>query len=151
MGVAIDRRDVLIKKTRSFARVAHAIKFSRMTHLADERAAKQALKIEGDIRAQTARLAQPREQVLRHAKACEVTARENVDMIDRAVAAQERSPLGVDHPRDFGRRIRIAQERCGGQGMDNIAERTRLDDENGASQCAGFKEERRRHPEAQDE
>jgi len=59
--------------------------------------------------------------VHRHAKAGQITARENVDMIDRAVATQEGSPLRINHPCDFGRWIGIPQESCGGQRVDNIA------------------------------
>jgi hypothetical protein len=39
VGVAIHWNDVLVKKARSFARVAGAVKFARMTHLSDQRAA----------------------------------------------------------------------------------------------------------------
>ena len=59
--IAIDGGDVLIKKPRSFARVAHAIKFSRMTDPPDKGAPEQALKIERNIGAQASRFSQPRE------------------------------------------------------------------------------------------
>jgi hypothetical protein len=45
----------------------------------------------------------------------EVTPRENVDVIDRAVAAQERSPFRIDHPCDLGRWIRIAESAAAGK------------------------------------
>src|SRR5438477_4845559 len=129
MGVAFDGRDLLIEKAGTLARVTHAIKSCRMTHLPDERAPEQALEIERDIRLQASRLAQPRDQVLRHAEAGKLTARENVDVVDRAVAAEERGPFRIDHPCDLGGRKSVAEEGGRRQGMDDVAERTRLDDE----------------------
>src|SRR5689334_10188744 len=88
VGIAIDGGDMLIKEAGSFPGVAHPIKFSRMTDPSDERASEQALKIERHIGSQPSRFAQPWEQMPRHAKAGQVAARENVDVIDRPVAAE---------------------------------------------------------------
>ena len=75
VGVAIDLRSMLIEKTRPLSRVAHSIELTRMTHLADERAAQEALEIEGGIRLETSSCAQPRKQMRRHAEAAELAAR----------------------------------------------------------------------------
>src|SRR5437764_12926123 len=66
--VAIDGGDMLIEEACSLARIAHAVKVSRTTGLADERAAEQALEIERQVRAQPPRFAEPRQQLLRPAK-----------------------------------------------------------------------------------
>ena len=105
----------------ALAGIAHAVEFSRMTDLANEGAAEQSLKIERDIWLEPGRLVQPWEEMARHAEAAEIAAWKNVNVVDGAIAAQERSPFRVDDPGDGGLRISIADESGRGQGVDDVA------------------------------
>ena len=109
VSVAIDLRGMLVKKTGPFSRVAHSVKLPRTTYLSDKRTAQEALEIESGIGLETPGCAQPREQMRRHAEATELAARKNVGMVDAFVAAQKRSPFGIDDPGDFG--VRDADHR----------------------------------------
>ena len=51
-------------------------------------------------------------------------------MIDVAIPAQQRRPLRVDDPRDFGVGISITNRRDRWQSVNDISERTRFDDQN---------------------
>src|SRR5262249_25710488 len=74
MGVPIDRGTVLIKKMCPLTGIAHSVKCFRVTHLADQGTAEEALEIEGDIWPDASDFAEPRKQMLREAKAPEISA-----------------------------------------------------------------------------
>jgi hypothetical protein len=54
-----------------------------------------------------------------------------VNVIDIRIAPQERRPLGVDHPGDFGLGVGIADRRHRRQRVHHVTEGTRLDDQDG--------------------
>ena len=121
VGLAIDLGGVLVKEMGAFARVAHPVKISRMTHPANERTTEKTLEIEGDIRLEAADLAEPGKEMLRHAEAAEVAAREDVDVIDALVAAQKGGPFRIDHPGDVSFGVSFAEKGDSGQSMNDIA------------------------------
>src|SRR5881227_3043173 len=51
-------------------------------------------------------------------------------MIDVRISAQQRGPLRINHPSDLRLRMRLTNRRHRRQCVHDIAERTRLDDEN---------------------
>ena len=89
------------------------------------------MKIECDIGAEAARFLSPTQEIEGGAGAAKVSARENVDVIDVAIAAQERRPFGIDDPGDLCGRVSVADGGDGRQGVNDIAEGAWLDDENG--------------------
>jgi hypothetical protein len=121
MGVPIDRHPVLVKEMCSLAGIAHSVKCFWVTHLADQGAAKEALEIERNIWPQAPDFAEPGKQMFRHGKAPEVSAGEDVNVIDIPVATQEGGPLWVNHPGDLGFRISSAEKGRGRKGMNNVA------------------------------
>ena len=129
--IAIDRCDLLIEEVCAFPGIAHPAKLARMTDAANQCAPQQTLKIERDIGLEPARLLQPGKEMIRHPKTPKLTSGKNMDVIDTPVAAQQRRPFGVDHPGDLRCGICLSNQGGRGQGMDNVPERTRLDDENG--------------------
>src|SRR5205807_1001354 len=111
VGPAIYRRNVMIKQARAFAATAHSPKISRMTEAPDHRASKQALEIERDIRPQRPRLFQPRQQTRRRAQPAKISTRENMEVIDVRIAAQQCGPLRINHPGDLRLRMRLTNRR----------------------------------------
>ena len=53
-----------------------------------------------------------------------------MNMIDIGISAQERRPFGINDPSNIGLRAGLANQGNGRQGVHNIAERARLNDEN---------------------
>ena len=126
---AIHLGPAMIKKARTFATVAHAVNLFGATEFSDERTAKKTLKIERQIGRQFLRLFQPRPKTCRRAQAGEIAARENVDMIDIGISAQERGPFRIDHPGNLRARVGVFDQRDRGQGVNDVTERARLDDQ----------------------
>ena len=122
VGATIDPRNVMINESRTFARITHSENLARTAGASDEGAAQQTLKIERRVRSQQSRFLRPAEQVCRKLKAAaQFVAWKNVNVIDVAIAAQERRPLGIDHPRDLRCRVGITDGGDGGQSMDDVA------------------------------
>ena len=119
--LAIDLGGRLIEKARAFTGIAHPAKPCRMTDRSDERTPQQPLKIEREIRAQPAGLAEKGKEMARHSEARELAAGKNVNVIDGAIAAQERSPFRVDYPGNFGGWIRVSDQGRRRQSMNNVA------------------------------
>ena len=59
-------------------------------------------------------------------------------MIDIGISAEQGRELGIDDPGNFRLRVRVRDERDRGQGVDDVAERARFDDQN-RFQIADFK------------
>jgi hypothetical protein len=129
MRAAIDLRHAIVKPTRAFAAVTHSENFARATEPSDQSAAQESLKIEGGIWMKLARLPRPREEAARCAQSTEFAARKNMDVVHIAVPAQQCCPFGINHPGDLRLWIRVADRRYRRQGVNNIAERARFDDE----------------------
>lgn len=136
---AIDFGDTIIKPTRTFPRIAHSINRLRAANFRDQRTAQETLKIQRKRGLQPAGLLQPREQAPWRAEAAKFTSRKNVDVVYIRIAAQQRHEFRVNHPRDLGVRMRIANQRDRRKRVDDVAERTRLDDQDRFSvQVFGF-------------
>jgi hypothetical protein len=105
----------------TLAGIAHAVEFSWMTHLSNEGAAEESLKIERDIGLEPGCLVQPGEEMARHAEAAKVAPWKNVNVVDGAIAAQERSPFRIYDPGDGGLRICVANKSGRGQGVNDVA------------------------------
>ena len=128
MPAAIDFSDAIIKQARTFARIAHSVDFFGAADFCDQRAAEQPLKIERQIGPDRAGFLQPRQQTPWHAQAAKFAARKKVDMIHIGISAEQRRKLGINHPRNLGVRVRIAKQGHRRKGVDDISERTRLND-----------------------
>ena len=91
---------------------------------------KQALEyeIERQIGPDGSGFLQPRRQAPWCAQAAKFAPGEKVDMIYIGVSAEQRRKLGINHPRDLGARVRIAKQGHRRKGVDDISERTRLND-----------------------
>ena len=99
VSAMIDARDLVVKEAGAFACVAHAKNFMCATDARDECTAQQSLKIERDIGLQLSRLLHPAQQIERDTEsATQFVARKNVNVIDVAIAAQQRRPLRINHP-----------------------------------------------------
>jgi hypothetical protein len=64
MAAAIDSRDTIIKKARTFAPIAHPVDFFGAAYLCDQRTAEQSLKIEHQLGSDGPGFLQPRQQTL---------------------------------------------------------------------------------------
>src|SRR4030095_12463803 len=129
MCAAIDFGDAIVKKERAFARIAHSVNLLRTADLRDKRTAQQALKIECEIGMKRAGFLQPREHALRRAEAAKFPSRKHADMVYVGISSQQRYELRVNDPRDLGVGMRIANQRHRRNRVDDVAERTRLDDQ----------------------
>ena len=67
-----------------------------------------------------------------------------MDVIDVTIAAQERGPLGIDDPSNPRVWVGVADGGDCRQGMNNVAERTWLDDEDGFQSKSRRKERERK-------
>jgi hypothetical protein len=117
----IDWSNMMVKETRSLTAIAHPPKFFGATDASDQGTPKETLEIEGDIWTQCSCFHQPRPQTGRRAQATELTSRENMNVIDIGVSAEQGSPFGVNYPSDFRFGICFANGCDRRQGMDNVA------------------------------
>jgi hypothetical protein len=130
MRAAIDLRDAIVKPTRAFARIAHSVNFSRPADFCNQRTAQQSLEIEREIGPQQFSCPQPPKQIPCRTEAAKLATGKNVNVIDIGITAEEWREFRVDHPRDLSMGMRIAHQCHCRKGVDDVAERTRLDDQN---------------------
>ena len=128
MPAAVDLRDAIIEPARSFARIAHSVDFLCAADFCDERAAQQSLEIERKIGPNLPGFRQPRQQTLWRAEAAEFAAGEEVDVIHIGISAEQRRKLRIYDPGNLGTRIRFTKQPDCRQRVDDVAERTRLND-----------------------
>ena len=117
----IDGRDMVVKTARAFARIVHAVKLARMTHPPNKRAPEQSLEIESHVRSQPSGLPHPGQETRGNAQTAELAPRENMDVGDAVIPAEERRPLGIDHPGNARIRVSVAEQGNRWQRVDNIA------------------------------
>ena len=122
MVASLDTRNVMVEKFRAFASVAQSIDFLRSADFCDKGTAQQPLKVDRNIRADGSSLAPPGQNIGRRAETLEVAPRENVDMIDIGISAQERGPFWIDHPGDLRVGLFFSNCRYRGQSVDDVAE-----------------------------
>ncbi len=125
----VHARDLVVEPARAFSSIAHSEDHLRTTDFCDEPAPQQSLKIDSGVGPERAGLHYPGEEITRSVEPSELGAREDVDMIDVWIAAQKRRPFGINDPGDLCLCIRLANQRHRRQGVDDIAQRTGLDDQ----------------------
>ena len=54
-----------------------------------------------------------------------------MNVVHVLIPTQERGPFRIDHPSDFGARVRVADRSHSREGMNHVPERTRFYDQNG--------------------
>ena len=129
MSAAIDFGDTIIKKARTFARIAHPVNFFGTADSCDERAAQQSLEIQREIGTNPSGFLQPRQQAPGRAEASELTARKEVDVVHVRISAEQRRELGINDPSNLSARMRLAKQSYRRERVDDVAERTRLDNQ----------------------
>jgi transketolase C-terminal domain/subunit len=79
------------------------------------------LEVERCVWSQAAGLAQPGQKMFQPAEATEFATGKNVNVIDAAIAAEERRPFWVYDPGDLGLWVSVANQGRRRQGVDDIA------------------------------
>ena len=92
--------------------------------------AHRSLEIEREVGSQQFSCPQPLKQISCRTEAAKFATGKHVNVIDIGITAEERREFRVHHPRDFSMGVRIAQQCHCRKGVDDVAERTRLDDQN---------------------
>src|SRR4030095_2232693 len=121
--------DTIIKKARTFAPTAHSVDVLGAADLWDQRAAKQSLKIERQVRLDGPGFLHPWQQTLWRAQATKFAARKEVDVIYIRISAEQRCKFGINYPRNLGARIRFAKHGDRWKSVDDISERTRFNNQ----------------------
>ena len=120
-----------LDETCAFARVGESVNRHAGKGACHERGAQQSLEVEDEIgRCLFPQIPTPAVEAEPAARSTEIGARENERLVDVRIALEERGPLGIDHPRDLRGGKLGPQGGNSGKGMDDIAEGTRLEDEN---------------------
>jgi hypothetical protein len=127
-----DGDDVAVEQPRAFSRIGRAPDFAAGPS-ANQRTAEKALEIEHKVGLYTdAKLPHPSGKTEPAEQSAKLFSGKFDDFIKEWIAGQKRSPLRIDHPDKPRIRPPTLDGSDGGQGVDNIAERTRFDDEDGA-------------------
>ena len=130
MRAAIDLGEAIVKPARALARIAHSVNFSCPADFCNQRTTQQSLEIEREIGPQQFSCPPPPKQIPCRTEAAKFTAGKNVNVIDIGITAEERCEFRIDHPCDLSMGMCIAQQCHCWKGVDDVAERTRLDDQN---------------------
>jgi hypothetical protein len=97
----------------------------------DEGAAEETLEVDGEVGLAVVERAIPGEGFDFSTEAAELLAGELEEFVGDAGAFEDRGPAGVDDPGELGLGVGGPEGGGGGEGVDDVAERTRLDEENG--------------------
>ena len=130
MRAAIDLGDAIVKPARALARIAHSVDFSRPADFCNQRTTQQSLEIECEVGPQQFSRPQPPKQIPCRTEATKFATGKNVNVIDIGITAEEWREFRVDHPCDLSMVMCIAQQCHCRKGVDDVAERTRLDNQN---------------------
>ncbi len=115
---------------RALARIAHSIDFFRSADFCNQRTTQQSLEIEREIGPQQFRCLPPPEQIPCRTKAAKFATGKHVNVIDIGITAEDWREFRVHHPRDLSKGMCVAQQCHCRKGVDDVAERARLDDQN---------------------
>ena len=118
-----------VEKTRALAAIAHSINLFRAADPRDECAPEQSLKIKCEIGPQLSGFFEPWHHADRRAESAKFATRKTMDVIDVGISPQQRREFWIHHPGNCRMRVRITNRRHRRQGVNDVAERTWLDDE----------------------
>ena len=135
MRPPIDLGDAMVKPARAFAPIAHSVYFSCPADFCDQRATQQSLEIERQIGPQHVGCLPPPHQIPCRTETAEFAAGKDVNVIDIGIAAEQWREFRIDHPGDFSTGMNIAHQRHCRESVDDVAERTRLNDQNRFQIC----------------
>ena len=120
----------MIEPTRSFARIAQTREQKCAARAPDQGGPQQPLEIQRQVRPSSDHCApQPLPHSPSPAPSLELPAWKFNHLVHDRVASEERHPFRVRNPRDLALWPSLLQPRHRWQGMHDVAERTRLDDE----------------------
>ena len=123
------RRDIIIKPPCAFTRVSHSHASPRAAETRHERASKQALQIQRDVGTNLFESKRPWDGPEHSGNTAKLFAGERNCAVDRGIVFQERFPPFVHEPRDSYIGQELLQRGCARDGVDNVAERARFDEQ----------------------
>ena len=128
MTATIDLGHTGVEPASSWQCTAHSTDLFGTTKFRYKRAAQQPSKIECKIGSDLSGLFEPQSQAIGCSEAAKFSARYKMNMIHITISSKKRCELGLDNPRDLRVRIRFTHHCDCGKRVNDVTERTRIDD-----------------------
>lgn len=128
--------DNVVEVRRAFAGVGATEEEGWACGAGEESAAEEALEVDGEGGTEVAEGGEPEEEEEWAEGAAEAVAGKGEELVEEGVVVKEGCPAGVDEPGDAGGGISGAEPDEAGEGVDDVAEGSGFDEEDGGG-CVG--------------